>query len=165
MVEEPGRWEAVELVEHLKAPTSRLGAVEEERRVAEEERWEELDYTNLVEPLAGQFQGPGHQGGTRAPRPTFRPSSEFQGEAPVVAAPPPISAEVLTQGNVEPVNQDKLVKDIRAALLALGPEDLQAAPPPTAPPQRAPPRPKGGRPRRLPRPPLPPRHRHRRPKL
>ena len=96
-------------------------------------------------------------------------TNNFQGENVVAVDTPPISAEVLNFGKVEPVNQDKLVKDIRAALLALDPADLhletveqQVRPPVSLPEAKAPQRaPK----HRLPRPPLPPRRRHRRPKV
>ena len=94
----------------------------------------------------------------------------FQGDNAVAVDTPPISAEVLNFGKVEPVNQDKLVKDIRAALLALDPADLQletvdqqVRPTPVSLPTAK--APKRAPKHRLPRPPLPPRRRHRRPKV
>ena len=181
-------WEAVAIVEHLKAPSSRSGLPDillEES--SEGSHWDEYEYQNLIEeeePPVRKFAGHEYKNGELKKFPTFKPSSEFQvgnwkichqrnillfqGDNAVVVDTPPISAEVLNFGKVEPVNQDKLVKDIRAALLALDPADLQLetveqqvrpAPLPTAKsPKRAPKH-------RLPRPPLPPRRRHRRPKL
>lgn len=140
---------------------------------SEGSHWDEYEYQNLIEeeePPVRKFAGHEYKNGELKKFPTFKPSSEFQGDNAVVVDTPPISAEVLNFGKVEPVNQDKLVKDIRAALLALDPADLQLetveqqvrpapVPLPTAKsPKRAPKH-------RLPRPPLPPRRRHRRPKL
>ena len=116
-------WAAVEIVEHLKAP-SRSGLVFDEQEGSD---WEEYDYQNLIpeQPMKlSPFQGHDANMGTLT-FPVFKPSPAYPSDQPVVADSAPISAEVLGLREVEPVNQDKLVDDIRAALLALEPEDLQ----------------------------------------
>merc|ERR1711971_745248 len=101
-------WEAVEIVEHLKAPSSRSGLPDTLDNL-EGSQWEEYDLQNLIEedasPLS-KFSGHEYKNGELKKFPTFKPSSEFQGDNAVAVDTPPISAEVLNFGKVEPVNQD-----------------------------------------------------------
>ena len=161
--EEP--W-AVELVEHLAAPARGGLALQEEQEYQQQEQelvyrpqenqWQEYDFNNFIS--------------EEVPAKSSFPKS---GPLPVTVDTPPISAEVLGLAKVAPVNQEHLVQDIRAALLALGPEDL--GPPTPQPEKQAAPaefvrihkqiKSNFRRLPRPPRPPSPPRQRHRRPKL
>ena len=76
-------WEAVEIVEHLKAPSSRSGLPDILRdENLEGSQWEEYDFQNLIEeeapPVRSKFAGHEYKNGQLKKFPTFKPSSEFQ---------------------------------------------------------------------------------------
>ena len=78
--QENNSWEAVEIVEHLKAPSSRSGlpqaSVDENGS-----QWEEYEYQNLIEeesPPLRKFAGHEYKNGELKKFAAFKPSSEFQ---------------------------------------------------------------------------------------
>ena len=73
-------WEAVEIVEHLKAPSSRSGLPDTLENL-EGSKWEEYDFQNMIEeevPPLSKFAGHEYKNGQLKKFPTFKPSSEFQ---------------------------------------------------------------------------------------